>query len=67
LARNFAAKLKGELEAKDNLLLFGETFSYSKIMLGKITAEQEYNTVEEYLDLRNTQTTMVTSVGQISV
>ena len=50
LARNFAAKLKGELEAKDNLLLFGETFPYSKIMLGKITAEQEYITVEEYLE-----------------
>ena len=49
-ARNFAAKLKGELEAKDNLWLFGETFSYSKIMLGKITAEQEYITVEEYLE-----------------
>ena len=47
LARNFAAKLKSELEAKDNL---GETFSYNKIMLGKITEEQEYVPVEEYVE-----------------
>ena len=34
LARNFAAKLKEELLASDNEILFGETMSYKKIYMG---------------------------------
>ena len=39
LARNFAAKLKEELLASDNEILFGETMSYKKIFMGKIGEE----------------------------
>ena len=46
LARNFAAKLKEELIASDNEILFGETMSYKKIYMG--TIDGEYVTVEEF-------------------
>ena len=48
LARNFAAKLKEELLASDNEILFGETMSYKKIFMGKIG--EEYVTVEEFVE-----------------
>ena len=48
LARNFAAKLKEELIASDNEILFGETISYKKIYMG--TIDGEYVTVEEFID-----------------
>ena len=48
LARNFAAKLKEELIASDNEILFGETMSYKKIYMG--TIDREYVTVEEFID-----------------
>ena len=48
LARNFTAKLKEELVAQDNEILFGETFSYKKIFMGKIG--EEYVTIEEFVD-----------------
>ena len=48
LARNFAAKLKDELIASDNEILFGETMSYKKIYMG--TIDGAYVTVEEFID-----------------
>ena len=48
LARNFAAKLKEELLASDNEILFGETMSYKKIYMGMIG--EEYVTVEEFIE-----------------
>ena len=48
LARNFTAKLKEELVLQDNELLFGETFYYKKIFMGKIG--EEYVTTEEFVD-----------------
>ena len=48
LARNFTAKLKEELVAQDNEILFGETFYYKKIFMGKIG--EEYVTIEEFVD-----------------
>ena len=48
LAQNFTAKLKEELVAQDNEVLFGETFSYKKIFMGKIG--EEYVTIEEFVD-----------------
>ena len=48
LARNFTAKLKEELVLQDNELLFGETFYYKKIFMGKIG--EEYVTIEEFVD-----------------
>ena len=48
LVRNFTAKLKEELVAQDNEVLFGETFSYKKIFMGKIG--EEYVTIEEFVD-----------------
>ena len=49
LARNFAARLRQELQSKDNLVLFGETLRYNKIFLGKLDTN-EYVTVEEYVE-----------------
>ena len=48
LAGNFAAKLKDELIASDNEILFGETLSYKKIYVG--TIDSEYVTVKEFID-----------------
>lgn len=48
LAQNFAAKLKDELIASDNEILFGETMSYKKIYMG--TIDGEYVTVKEFVD-----------------
>lgn len=48
LARNFAARLRQELQSKDNLVLFGETLRYNKIFLGKLDTN-DYVTVEEYV------------------
>ena len=47
LARNFAAQLDTDLEKEDNLILFGDTLSYNKVMLGYIRNKDEYVTVEE--------------------
>ena len=49
LARNFAARLRQELQSRDNLVLFGETLRYNKIFLGKLDANV-YVTVEEYVE-----------------
>ena len=49
LARNFAARLRQELQSRDNLVLFGETLRYNKIFWGKLDAN-EYVTVEEYVE-----------------
>ena len=48
LAENCAAKLKDELIASDNEILFGETLSYKKIYVGMIN--WEYVTVDEFVD-----------------
>ena len=48
LARNFPAKLKEQLVLQDNELLFGVTFYYKKIFMGKIG--EEYVTIEEFVD-----------------
>ena len=45
LARNFAAQLHTDLEKEDNLILFGDTLSYNKVMLGYIRNKDEYVTV----------------------
>ena len=54
LARNFAARLKGELIVSDSITLFGETLSYNKIFFGKISTgtpdEPECVTIEEFID-----------------
>ena len=49
LARNFAARLRQELQSRDNLVLFGETLRYNKNFLGKLDAN-EYVTVGEYVE-----------------
>ncbi|CAH3177516.1 unnamed protein product [Porites lobata] len=49
LARNFAAQLHTDLEKEDNLILFGDTLSYNKVMLGYIRNRDEYVTVEEFV------------------
>lgn len=51
LARNFAARLRQELQSGDNLVLFGETLRYNKLFLGKLDSDEydEY-TVEEFLE-----------------
>ncbi|KAJ7356125.1 hypothetical protein OS493_026505 [Desmophyllum pertusum] len=49
LARNFAARLRQELQSGDNLVLFGETLRYNKLFLGKLDSD-EYVTVEEFLE-----------------
>lgn len=49
LARNFAARLRQELQSSDNLMLFGETLRYNKIFLGKLDSD-EYVTVEEFVE-----------------
>ena len=40
LARNFAARLRQELQSGDNLALFGETLRYNKFFLGKLDANE---------------------------
>ena len=50
LARNFAAQLWKDLDKEDNLLLFGETFSYNKVMFGYIRSTNECVTVEEFVE-----------------
>ena len=49
LARNFAAQLHTDLEKEDNLILFGDTLSHNKVMLGYIRNRDEYVTVEEFV------------------
>ena len=49
LARNFAAQLHTDLEKEDNLILFGDTLCYNKVMLGYIRNRDEYVTVEEFV------------------
>ena len=49
LARNFAARLRQELQSRDNLVLFAKTLTYNKKFLGKLDAN-EYVTVEEYVE-----------------
>ena len=49
LARNFTDQLHTDLEKEDNLILFGDTLSYNKVMLGYIRNRDEYVTIEEFV------------------
>lgn len=40
-ARNFVAPLHTDLEQEDSLILFGDTLSYNKVMLGYIRNRDE--------------------------
>ena len=48
LSRNMAAHWEKELEAKDAIVLFGQTMKYNKIFFGMI--EDECVLVEEYIE-----------------
>ena len=48
LARNFASQLKEQIE-KEQLMVFGTTFEYKKVFMGK-TDSGEFVLIEEYID-----------------
>lgn len=50
LARNFTAKMNQELIENGQMSEFGKTLSYKKIFMGKICCEDDFVTVEEFIE-----------------
>ena len=64
LARNFAAQLTQVVLDQDLSDLFGETFSYNTIYLGKLP-DGEFVTVEEFVDGKINSSIMMEHLAEI--